>query len=66
MIDKLYDAVFDNRKDRKDLYIKCNSDKVNIQRKSVLCSEKNIGVDLCTYFNSFSVKNGSNIQLLKM
>ncbi len=56
MIHKLYDAVFDNRKDRKDLYIKSESNKVNIQRKSILCSEANIEVNLCTYFNSFSVR----------
>lgn len=65
MIHKLYDAVFDNRKDRKDLYIKCDSDKVNIQRKSVLCSETNIGVDLCTYFNSFSVKKWKQYTTIK-
>ncbi len=65
MIHKLYDAVFDNRKDRKELYIKCDFDKVNIQRKSILCSEANTEVDLCTYFNSFSVKKWKQYTTIK-
>lgn len=65
MIHKLYDVVFDNRKDRKELYIKCNSDKIDIQRKSVLCSEPNTEFDLCTYFNSFSIKKWKQYTTIK-
>ena len=61
MMHKLYDVVFDNRKDRQELYIKYDSNKIEIQRKSILCSEVNAELDLCTYFNSFSIKNGNNI-----
>lgn len=65
MIRKLYDVVFDNRKDRKELYIKCDSDKIDIQRKSILCSEANTEFDLCTYFNSLSIKKWKQYTTIK-
>lgn len=56
MIHKLYDCVFDNRKDRKELYLKCIADDIEIKRKGILCSQVNTELDFCTYFNSFSIK----------
>lgn len=56
MIHKLYDCVFDNKKDRKELYLKCVADNIEIQRKGILCSQVNTELDFCTYFNSFSIK----------
>lgn len=65
MIHKLYDVVFDNRKDRQELYIKNDFNKIEIQRKSILCSEVNTELDLCTYFNSFSIKKWKQYTTIK-
>lgn len=65
MIHKLYDVVFDDRKDRKELYIKSVSNEVEIQRKSILCSAVNTELDLCTYFNSFSIKKWKQYTTIK-
>lgn len=63
-MNKIYNIVFCNEKNKQELYYKTNK-FIEIVNNKVLLKEKNTCLDLFTYFNSFSIKKWKKYTTIK-